>query len=50
MARVNPARDVETISLELIFADMETVEKRLDRARKQQKAGDKKTIAETLRC
>jgi len=43
---VNPARDVETISLELIFADMETVEKRLDRARKQLKAGDKKTIAE----
>jgi len=44
---VNPARDVETISLELIFADMETVEKRLDRTRKQQKAGDKKTLAET---
>ena len=43
---VDPARDVETISLELIFADMETVEKRLDRARKQIKAGDKKTIAE----
>jgi GTP-binding protein YchF len=43
---VNPARDVETISFELIFADMETVEKRLDRARKMLKAGDKKTIAE----
>ena len=43
---VDPARDVETISLELIFADMETVEKRLDRARKLLKAGDKKTIAE----
>ncbi len=43
---VDPRRDVETISLELIFADMETVEKRLDRARKLQKAGDKKTLAE----
>ena len=43
---VDPARDVETISLELIFADMETVEKRLDRARKLLKAGDKKTHME----
>ena len=43
---VDPKRDVETISLELIFADMETVEKRLDRARKLQKAGDKKTLSE----
>ena len=43
---VNPARDVETISFELVFADMDTVEKRLDRARKLIKAGDKKTIAE----
>ena len=25
---VDPARDIETINLELIFADMETVEKR----------------------
>ena len=39
-------RSYYAISLELIFADMETVEKRLDRARKQLKAGDKKTIAE----
>ena len=27
-AAVNPARDIETINLELIFADMETVSKR----------------------
>ncbi len=39
---VNPARDIETISLELIFADMETVEKRLDKAQKLFKTGDKK--------
>lgn len=43
---VDPARDVETISIELIFADMETVEKRLDRSRKLQKTGDKKVLAE----
>ena len=28
---VDPARDVETIGIELIFADLETVEKRIDR-------------------
>ncbi len=42
---VNPLRDIETINLELIFADIETVDKRLDRARKQLKA-DKKYQAE----
>ncbi len=43
---VDPARDVETIGIELIFADLETVEKRLDRARKMQKSGDKKLLTE----
>ena len=38
---INPLRDIETINLELIFADVETIEKRLERARKQLKA-DKK--------
>ena len=37
---VDPMRDVDIINTELIFADMETVEKRLDKARKQAK-GDK---------
>lgn len=38
---INPIRDIETINLELIFADLETVQKRLDRAKKAIKA-DKK--------
>ena len=38
---VDPLRDIETINLELIFADIETVDKRLDKARKNLKA-DKK--------
>ena len=38
---IDPLRDIETINLELIFADIETVEKRLDKARKMLKA-DKK--------
>ena len=32
---VNPLRDIETINLELIFADLETLDKRLDKAKKQ---------------
>ena len=42
---VDPARDVETIGIELIFADLETVEKRIDRTRKAAK-GDKKFLRE----
>ena len=38
---INPIRDIETINLELIFADIETIEKRLDSAKKKIKA-DKK--------
>lgn len=38
---INPKRDIETINLELIFADLETVEKRIDNAKKKLKA-DKK--------
>jgi GTP-binding protein YchF len=39
---VNPKRDIETIDLELILADMESVEKRSDRSSKLLKTGDKK--------
>ena len=38
---VNPVRDIETINLELCLADLETIEKRLERAKKSLKA-DKK--------
>lgn len=38
---VNPIRDIETINLELIFADIETVNKRIEKASKLIKA-DKK--------
>ena len=41
---INPKRDIETINLELIFADMETVDKRLDRATKMLKADKKYQI------
>lgn len=44
--KVDPASDMETINLELIFADLETVEKRVDRITKQKKSGDKQAALE----
>lgn len=38
---VNPARDIEVINTELLLADMESLEKRLDRERRAAKTGDK---------
>ncbi|MBR5388389.1 MAG: redox-regulated ATPase YchF, partial [Clostridia bacterium] len=47
---VDPLRDIETINLELIFADTETVGKKLEKAQSLIKTGDKKykTEAEFL--
>ena len=42
---INPLRDIETINLELIFSDIEMIERRIDRAKKAVK-GDKKYLAE----
>ena len=42
---IDPLRDIETINLELIFADIETLDKRLDKAYKNLKA-DKKVQVE----
>ena len=43
---IDPLRDMETINLELIFADMDTVQKRGDKARKLVKTGEKKYLEE----
>jgi hypothetical protein len=42
----DPLRDVETIEVELGLADIETIEKRLDRAQRGAKSGDKVAKAE----
>lgn len=42
---INPSRDIETINLELIFSDIEMVERRLDRSTKAMK-GDKSLAKE----
>ena len=39
---IDPLRDIETINLELIFADTESVKKRLDKAISMTKTGEKK--------
>jgi len=39
---IGPKRDIETINLELIFADLEVLEKRIDKTRKMMKSGEKK--------
>ncbi len=39
---IDPLRDIETINLELIFADTDSVKKRLDKAISMTKTGDKK--------
>lgn len=39
--KVDPVSDIQTINLELILADLESVDKRIDRARKNMKGGNK---------
>ena len=46
MGAVDPVRDREVIEFELALADLATVEKRLDRARRSAKSGDKEAVAE----
>ena len=41
---ISPVRDVETINMELIFADLEAVEKRMDKAIKLARANKKHQI------
>ncbi len=42
--KIDPLADIETINLELAYADLATVEKRLDTARKQAKAGTDRAL------
>jgi GTP-binding protein YchF len=42
--KISPQEDIETINLELIFADLQQIEKQLDGAKSQARSGDKKKI------
>jgi ribosome-binding ATPase len=44
--RVDPLADVETIETELLYADLEQAERRLERVGKQAKSGDKELVTE----
>ncbi len=44
--KVDPIADIETINLELILADLESVDKRIDRVAKLAKQKDKDAVAE----
>jgi ribosome-binding ATPase len=44
--RVDPLGDIETIETELLYADLEQAERRLEKVRKEAKAGDREKVAE----
>lgn len=43
---VDPRRDIETIDLELVLADLQSAQKRLERAERDSRGGDKEIAAE----
>lgn len=46
MGGVDPVRDIEVITTELVLADLDAVTKRIDKTQKKAKSGDKEAIAE----
>jgi ribosome-binding ATPase len=44
--RVDPLKDIDTIETELVYADLEQAERRLDRVSKTAKSGDRHAVAE----
>ncbi|CAJ1317810.1 redox-regulated ATPase YchF [Paenibacillus sp. PK4536] len=44
--KIDPISDIQTINLELILADLDSVEKRIERSRKNVKGGNKQTAQE----
>jgi GTP-binding protein YchF len=44
---INPKSDKETINLELILADLASIEKRLEKTRKESRSGNKELITQT---
>ncbi len=47
---IDPERDVETIDLELMVADSQTLQKKIDRLQKKSKTGDAEIIRERTDC
>jgi GTP-binding protein YchF len=45
---IDPVRDIDVVSTELVLADLDSVQKRLDKALKKAKGGDKEAHAEIV--
>src|SRR5437588_9483868 len=43
---INPVRDIETVTTELVLADLEAVQKKIERVSKDAKRGEKAAVAE----
>jgi ribosome-binding ATPase len=46
MGGIDPVRDIEVVTTELVLADLEAVAKRIDKSQKKAKSGDKDAITE----
>jgi ribosome-binding ATPase YchF (GTP1/OBG family) len=46
MGSVDPVRDIEVVTTELILSDMEAVQKRVEKNHKKARSGDKEALAE----
>jgi hypothetical protein len=46
MGSVDPVRDIEVVTTELILSDLDSVQKRIDKTQKKAKSGDKEAIIE----
>jgi ribosome-binding ATPase len=44
--RIDPLADIETVETELVYADLEQAERRLERAAKTAKSGDRRAVVE----
>jgi ribosome-binding ATPase len=48
MGSVDPVRDIEVVTTELVLSDLEAVQKRIDKTQKKAKSGDKEAQAELV--
>jgi hypothetical protein len=48
MGSIDPVRDIEVVTTELILSDLEAVQKRIDKTQKKAKSGDKEAHAELV--
>ena len=48
MGSVDPVRDIEVVTTELVLSDLDAVQKRMDKTQKKAKSGDKEAQAEVV--